>query len=53
LLRLCILNFSSLIFFLNKRVIITGGGADPMDVKARLKVWAQAVALASTTHLTS
>ncbi|WVZ96187.1 hypothetical protein U9M48_041856 [Paspalum notatum var. saurae] len=28
-------------------------GADPMDVKARLKVWAQAVALASTTHLTS
>ncbi|XP_066366286.1 uncharacterized protein [Miscanthus floridulus] len=30
-----------------------GGGADPMDVKARLKVWAQAVALASTTHLTS
>jgi len=48
-----ILNFSSLIFFLNKRVIITGGGADPMDVKARLKVWAQAVALASATHLTS
>nr|CAB3463859.1 unnamed protein product [Digitaria exilis] len=29
------------------------GGADPMDVKARLKVWAQAVALASTTHLSS
>jgi hypothetical protein len=28
-------------------------GADPMDVKARLKVWAQAVALASTTHLSS
>ncbi|XP_040380198.1 protein SOGA3-like isoform X2 [Oryza brachyantha] len=26
---------------------------DPMDVKARLKVWAQAVALASTTHLGS
>jgi hypothetical protein len=28
-------------------------GADPMDVKARLKVWAQAVALTSTTHLGS
>uniref|UniRef100_A0A0D9WCJ5 Uncharacterized protein n=1 Tax=Leersia perrieri TaxID=77586 RepID=A0A0D9WCJ5_9ORYZ len=26
---------------------------DPVDVKARLKVWAQAVALASTTHLGS
>ncbi|XP_066363168.1 uncharacterized protein [Miscanthus floridulus] len=33
--------------------IPAGGGADPTDVKARLKVWAQAVALASTTHLTS
>uniref|UniRef100_A0A0E0KYA3 Uncharacterized protein n=1 Tax=Oryza punctata TaxID=4537 RepID=A0A0E0KYA3_ORYPU len=29
------------------------GADDPMDVKARLKVWAQAVALASTTHLGS
>uniref|UniRef100_A0ACD5TXZ7 Uncharacterized protein n=1 Tax=Avena sativa TaxID=4498 RepID=A0ACD5TXZ7_AVESA len=28
-------------------------GEDPVDVKARLKVWAQAVALASTTHLGS
>ncbi|KAL6594670.1 hypothetical protein ACP70R_048408 [Stipagrostis hirtigluma subsp. patula] len=32
---------------------ISSPGADPMDVKARLKVWAQAVALASTTHLSS
>ncbi|KAL6864782.1 hypothetical protein ACP4OV_015933 [Aristida adscensionis] len=32
---------------------ISSPGADPMDVKARLKVWAQAVALASTTHLGS
>ncbi|KAK3137545.1 hypothetical protein QOZ80_5BG0453750 [Eleusine coracana subsp. coracana] len=29
------------------------GGADPMDVKARLKAWAQAVALTSTTQLGS
>ena len=28
-------------------------GEDPVDVKARLKVWAQAVALASTTRLGS
>uniref|UniRef100_A0ACD5W6W9 Uncharacterized protein n=1 Tax=Avena sativa TaxID=4498 RepID=A0ACD5W6W9_AVESA len=28
-------------------------GENPVDVKARLKVWAQAVALASTTHLGS
>lgn len=34
-------------------VIILTGADDPMDVKARLKVWAQAVALASTTHLGS
>ncbi|KQK07635.1 uncharacterized protein LOC100822944 isoform X1 [Brachypodium distachyon] len=27
-----------------------GTGEDPVEVKARLKVWAQAVALASTTH---
>ncbi|TVU17917.1 hypothetical protein EJB05_33979, partial [Eragrostis curvula] len=33
--------------------VISSPGADPMDVKARLKVWAQAVALASTTHLGS
>ncbi|XP_062230710.1 uncharacterized protein LOC133928405 isoform X2 [Phragmites australis] len=32
---------------------ISSPGVDPMDVKARLKVWAQAVALASTTHLGS
>ncbi|CAM0150239.1 unnamed protein product [Urochloa decumbens] len=32
---------------------VSSPGADPMDVKARLKVWAQAVALASTTHLSS
>ncbi|CAN6345220.1 unnamed protein product [Urochloa humidicola] len=32
---------------------LSSPGADPMDVKARLKVWAQAVALASTTHLGS
>uniref|UniRef100_A0A0A9GW77 Uncharacterized protein n=1 Tax=Arundo donax TaxID=35708 RepID=A0A0A9GW77_ARUDO len=32
---------------------ISSPGADPMDVKARLKLWAQAVALASTTHLGS
>ena len=28
-------------------------GDDPMDVKARLKVWAQAVALASASRLGS
>ncbi|EMS64333.1 hypothetical protein TRIUR3_24239 [Triticum urartu] len=28
-------------------------GENPVDVKARLKVWAQAVALASTTRLGS
>ncbi|CAN6336254.1 unnamed protein product [Urochloa humidicola] len=32
---------------------VSSPGADPMDVKARLKVWAQAVALASTSHLGS
>ncbi|PUZ63945.1 hypothetical protein GQ55_3G106500 [Panicum hallii var. hallii] len=32
---------------------VSSPGADPMDVKARLKVWAQAVALTSTTHLGS
>ncbi|XP_062179250.1 uncharacterized protein LOC133883878 [Phragmites australis] len=32
---------------------ISSPGADPTDVKAQLKVWAQAVALASTTHLGS
>ncbi|KAJ1261544.1 hypothetical protein BS78_09G037600 [Paspalum vaginatum] len=32
---------------------VSSPGADPTDVKARLKVWAQAVALASTTHLSS
>ncbi|KAF6135153.1 hypothetical protein GIB67_035224 [Kingdonia uniflora] len=30
---------------------ISSPGDDPKDVKARLKVWAQAVALASTSHL--
>ncbi|OEL23917.1 hypothetical protein BAE44_0015066 [Dichanthelium oligosanthes] len=34
-------------------LFVMNTGADPMDVKARLKVWAQAVALASTTHLSS
>ncbi|XP_058077763.1 uncharacterized protein LOC131226095 [Magnolia sinica] len=32
---------------------ISSPGDDPRDVKARLKVWAQAVALASATRLTS
>lgn len=32
---------------------ISSPGEDPMDVKARLKVWAHAVALESTTHLGS
>ncbi|RLN28824.1 uncharacterized protein C2845_PM05G11940 [Panicum miliaceum] len=32
---------------------VSSPGADPMDVKARLKMWAQAVALTSTTHLGS
>lgn len=33
-------------------ILINDGhsGEDPVEVKARLKVWAQAVALASTTH---
>jgi hypothetical protein len=34
-------------------VIILTGADDPMDVKARLKVWAQAVALASASRLGS
>ncbi|KAG8067114.1 hypothetical protein GUJ93_ZPchr0005g15145 [Zizania palustris] len=33
--------------------VSSSAAEDPTDVKARLKVWAQAVALASTTHLGS